>query len=62
MQILCHVVYGAQPSKYNKQCVIYRPLRNCPNKLVYDVAFAGRFLHGQQMAACEQIRVAYVMC
>jgi len=34
-------------------------LRNRPNKLVYDITFALRFLLGMQMATCEQIRIAY---
>jgi len=28
---------------------------NCPKKTVHDVTFALKFLHGKQMAACEQI-------
>ena len=32
-----------------------------PNKSVYDVTFALRFLCSKQMAACKQIRVAYML-
>jgi len=42
-------------------CLIRRPLRNRPNKPLYDVTFAGRFLRGKQMTACKQIRVHAVV-
>jgi len=38
--------------------IIFRPHCNRPNKSVYDVTFALRFLCGKQMDAFEQIRVA----
>jgi len=38
-----------------------RPLRNHPDKPLYDVTFALRFSRGKQMTACEQIRVRDVM-
>jgi len=40
---LCTVPYDAQISDCIKQCAIFRPLRNHPNKPVYDVTFAPRF-------------------
>jgi len=45
---------------YVKQCTVQRPLQSHPNKPIYDITFALRFLRGKQMAACEQITVAYV--
>jgi len=36
---------------------IYGPLHNHPNKLLYDVTFARRFLYGEQMTDCEHITI-----
>ena len=36
-------------------------LRNCPDKLLYDITFACRLLCGKQMTACEQIRLCAVV-
>ena len=40
---LCTVPYDAQISDCIKQCAIFRPLRNRPNKPANDVTFAPRF-------------------
>jgi len=61
MQILSHVLDSAQPSDYIKQCIIYRPLHNRPNKLPYDVTFVHRYLHDKKMTICKQIRVHAVV-
>jgi len=48
-------------SNCTKYCAIFRPLCSRPNAPDYDVTSAHWFLRGKQMAACEQIRVVYML-
>ena len=60
-KIVCPVPHSAQPSNFIKYCVIHRLLRIRPNKSLYDLTFNHMFFRGNQMTACEQIRVCAVV-